>query len=153
MPNMTAMVDLVMCILIFFMMAADFESGTWLPGKFEAAGFAKRTPSSDLKVDVHVRIVWNGGRPTAEVTSGGTAKRFPVSARPAGLVAELTALRGRMSKDCRVVLKPDGELDYQDIASVFNAVRDSGFDHIAFAVPTETRPVAPTIFQRPAGGA
>jgi biopolymer transport protein ExbD len=152
MPNMTAMVDLIMCILIFFMLASKFVvSETFLPSSMPVdMGFSDRTNNA---ASVEVNLIL-GMRPGAfgvvvDLPDGSYNKTIPAPgvkpatdeeylttmARYMGTVAaELKRRKADLAGKVRVILKPTPDLEYKYIVGVFGAVQDAGFDNICFAV-------------------
>jgi biopolymer transport protein ExbD len=152
MPNMTAMVDLIMCILIFFMLASKFVSAeTFLPSSMPVdMGFSDRT-SNPASVEVNLMLNLRSGAfgVVVDLPDGNYQKTIPAPgvkpstdeeylntmARYMGSVtAELKRRKADLAGKVRVIIKPTPDLEYKYIVGVFGAVHDAGFDNICFAV-------------------
>ena len=146
MPNMTAMVDLVMCILIFFMLGSTFAPdlyGLTTPTpKDVGISTGGPSPADDLPLPITVRSGGTGlsvtipveGRSLTvrladdEIRAAGPVRRDAL----ARLSGELAARRAALGGKVRLVLRPERAAEYRHIAVVLEAGRDAGFAEIAF---------------------
>lgn len=153
MPDMTAMVDLVMCILIFFMLGSKFvQSETFLPSSMPVnLGFGGSPPAASADTEVPLVLELKSGAfgVVVEMPDAKGTRIIPAPSEKtddeerylqllAGYMKKVTSELGRRKADMgskvRVVLKPDPGLQYRYIVGVFGAVLDAKFDNIAFAV-------------------
>ena len=158
MPNMTAMVDLVMCILIFFMMGSKFlKPETFLSSSMPVSlGFGSQTVSNDvetpLMIDLQrgafgVVVVMPAGNRSMQITPPSDRKEKEseyldqLDEYMEKVTAELSKRRADLGRDVRLVLKPDPQLEYKYIAGVFNACQKAknsdgtvAFKDISFAM-------------------
>jgi biopolymer transport protein ExbD len=152
MPNMTAMVDLVMCILIFFMLGSKFaQSETFLPSAMPLnVGFSGAASNSpDVEVNLTLELKRGGGLGVVvELPGGNGVTQIPApSSKPSDeqylsvfadymkkVTGVLKARRSELSGKIRVVIKPEAALEYRHIVGVFGACLEAGFDNIVFAL-------------------
>jgi biopolymer transport protein ExbD len=150
MPNMTAMVDLIMCILVFFMLASRFIAvETFLPGALptdqglSAAPPAGDIPPTSLLVDlsaggglgVTVDLPQSGTRiaPPAAVAADEPAQLAAMQRYMAQVTAALRQIQRTTAGGVRVVLRPAPEVEYRHLVRVFGALLDADFKQVAFA--------------------
>lgn len=155
MPNMTAMVDLVMCILIFFMLGSKFvQPETFLPSSMPVdLGFgAVSKPKNDVDVPLILDLKQGGGLGVVvNLPEGNTNRQITApSERPRDekearrmlkdymkrVTAVLDQRRQALAGKIRVIIRPVPALEYQYVAGVFGACLDAKFDNIAFAIST-----------------
>jgi biopolymer transport protein ExbD len=152
MPNMTAMVDLVMCILIFFMLGSKFiQPETFLPSSMPVdLGFGAASKSNDINVPLILDLKRGGGLGVVvNLPEGNTNKQITApSERPRDekesrkmlkeymkrVTAVLEARKQQLAGKIRVIIRPTADLEYQYVAGVFGACLDAKFDNIAFAI-------------------
>ena len=138
-PNMTPLVDVVMVILIFLMLAGSFEQGGWflqssMPIKNEGGGQApppKPGTIPDEPLDIRVdnspdgfRVVAGDIRSTGDRDSLKAAleqkrKQFEATGTPPGKV--------------QVVLMPGRNVKYVNLITVYEAALRAGFTKVGFA--------------------
>lgn len=140
-PNMTPMVDVVMCILIFFMLGSSFAvCELYLPSN---------TPAIDRSVGPHpgtepipavrnyIRLRYVGGRTLAiAFGSAPMADLVTCSADPASTASLPDLLRVKqrqLSPDAQLIIAPDRGVPYQAVISTYDACRNARFAHVAFA--------------------
>ena len=136
-PNMTPMVDIVMCILIFFMLGTSFATpGLFLQNNTPAvskAGLGQnvaelRLPAVQNKIELHVaagRTVVACFGATLPLDAAGTAQ----------LGALLGQKRGQLSDDVQILIAPDKGVRYQDVITVYDRCINARFKHVAFVAP------------------
>lgn len=137
-PNMTPLVDVVMVILIFLMLAGSFGSGehymVTLGGMVSDKGVASdKPPPPDFVPPVMVEVTVN--------RDGGV--RLPGSAtavqQDAKLVELLTAkfdavkASGTDPKNIQLILKPDANTEWEKLAPVYDAGLRAKFLKVGFA--------------------
>ena len=137
-PNMTPLVDVVMVILIFLMLAGSFASAEHflrsnMPFKEEAAGQAKMPEGFIPDEPLPIRVY----SPTPDRFVAQAGKIQVEDAR--SLTAQLTQLRlayetNDLSPDkVQIVITPSGNVKYKYLIEVYQAAMDAGFKKIAFA--------------------
>ena len=149
MPNMTAMVDLIMCILIFFMLAGKFiATETFLPGALPTdSGPASRLTDEIVPPSLLVDLSVGGGLGVVvDLPQSGVRIAAP-AAVPADEEAQLAAMKRYMAQvtgelrrvhdattgELRVVLRPAPDVEYRHVVRVFGALLDADFKKVAFA--------------------
>lgn len=128
--NMTPMVDVVLCLLVFFMAATrlyDWDENEFVVNVPAVTDAAPLTAAPD---DLSLSIV----RPGVVVVG---ASSYDLT----GLAALLTEARGRYA-DQGVVIRGDAGLSYQDLADVLSTCDSAGIRNVRL-------PVRP---REPAGG-
>ncbi len=137
-PNLTPMVDVVMCILIFFLLSSSLATAQLYLSHATPKG--PRGPTQETVGEEHLPAVRHrltvssaGGRARVAafgVTvedldgSGGAAVTLPKL-----LAAKRTVLAG----DAQLVLAVDKNVRYQDAITVYDACLKAGFGNVAFA--------------------
>lgn len=147
-PNMTPLVDVVMVILIFLMLAGSFAGSTrYLMSKqgIHAAGTGKSTqkPDPNQPPDINIRI----DKPTTfnldQVNTAFVAQcASPVikpTSSPEQLQAQLEAIRDKMTAagtpldKLQIVLQPGRNVKYQAVLEVYSAALQAKFTKVAMA--------------------
>jgi biopolymer transport protein ExbD len=128
--NMTPMVDVVLCLLVFFMAATrlyDWDESQFIVRVPEVSDAAPLTAAPD---DLTLTIVAPG-----QVKVGETD--YDLS----GLTKMLREVRARYA-DQGVLIRGDKSLNYQDLADVLGACESAGIRNVRLPVrPRETTPV------------
>lgn len=107
-PSLTPMIDVVFLLLVFFMLAARFDTGAALPLSLPSGTGAAYSGPPRL-VEVTARGVMLNGAPLPE----------------AGLVAALAPLM--QGPDDTIVLRPRAGAGVQDVVTVIDRLRGAGF--------------------------
>lgn len=120
--NMTPMVDVILCLLIFFMAATKLYD--WDDQQFEVRvpEVGKAAPLIAAPEDLEVTIVAPG-----QVDVQG--RKYDLS----GLTRLLTDAHGRYS-DQGVLVRGDASLAYQDLADVLSACETAGIRNVRLPV-------------------
>ena len=129
--NMTPMVDVVLCLLVFFMAATrlyDWEENEFVVSVPQVAGAGPMTAAPD---DLTLTIV----RPGLVAIESGT---YDLDA----LSAHLRAARSRYA-DQGVVIRGDSNLNYQDLADVLSACDAAGIRNVRLPVRPRDDVAAP----------
>lgn len=136
-PNLTPLVDVVIVVLIFLMLAGSFGGAThFLESKFVPTGKLKRVTDSapqTLTIDLFIADASDG--------IGFTVRGVGVSATSdLGLLTDRLRTKaadfadaGLAPGDVRVVLHPRGNVRYAHLTSVYEAAARAHFSKIAFA--------------------
>lgn len=139
-PNMTPLVDIVMVILIFLMLAGSFAGSEWylvsdLPLREAGAGNVAPPPGGFpkyelLEIRVDMNATHDGFVARAGQVQTGDAKT---------LSAELTKLNDSYQKagsgpdKIQVIISPGRAVKYESLVSVYQAALDAKFTRIGFA--------------------
>lgn len=143
-PNMTPLVDVVMVILIFLMLAGSFAgTARFIMSKasIRASGVGhvpidpKHPPP--LETPLNVEIITKditGGFWATWSTPGGAKRTDDPEVLQAGLEhqREVFVSNGTDPKSIQVILKPDRGVKYQDLIKVYQAANAAKIDRIAF---------------------
>jgi biopolymer transport protein ExbD len=124
--NMTPMVDVVLCLLVFFMAATrlyDWDENEFVVKVPQVAEAAPLTAAPD---DLELTIVKPGAVAVGETTYS-----------LAGLGALLREARDRYA-DQGVVIRGDATLNYQDLADVLSACDGAGIRNVRLPVRPRT---------------
>lgn len=126
--NMTPMVDVILCLLVFFMAATrlydwdDSEFAVNVPEVSEAA------PATAAPDDIVVTIVKRGMVTIAETS-------YDVD----HLVTYLREARSRYTNQ-GVVIRGDASLSYQDLADILSACDEAGIRNVRLPVRSREEP-------------
>jgi biopolymer transport protein ExbD len=122
--NMTPMVDVILCLLVFFMAATrlyDWDESEFLVNVPEVAEAAPATAAPD---DLILTVIKRG-----EVSVGES--RYNLDQ----LVSLLSEAKGRYINQ-GVVIRGDATLAYQDLAEVLSACDEAGIRNVRLPVRT-----------------
>lgn len=131
-PNLTALADVALVILIFFMLVGSFGSehylSTHVPLVEQGAGAGSQwVPNEPLEIDV--QSVGNHFQAIA-----GRIKTSDASA----LTQQLTLMREQLSKagtpadSVQVIVRPTRQTRYDDLIQVYQSALNAGFSKVAF---------------------
>ncbi len=137
-PNMTPLVDVVMVILIFLMLAGSFESGGWflqssMPIKKEGGVAAPPDPSKipDEPLDIRVDNSADGFRVRAgDISTQGDRAQLKALLEQKRKQFEAT---GTPPSRVQVVLMPGRNVKYNNLITVYEAALRAGFTKVGFA--------------------
>jgi biopolymer transport protein ExbD len=142
-PNMTPLVDVVMCILIFLMMVGTFalaehymlQKATQLAA---ATSESAAPPPPDFRpddtTDIRLNMPPTGDRFIASIGSKRTSD-------PAELATELRRIfeqlqgAGQKKEDLKVIIRPSGDVKFEYCMAVYEAASSAGFESITYAMP------------------
>jgi biopolymer transport protein ExbD len=137
-PNMTPLVDVVMVILIFLMMAGSFSQGGWflqstVPIKAKGGAQVQLPPGTipDEPLEVRIDNAADGFRVVAgDIRSTGDREqlRFALAQKLAAFDAA-----GTKKENVQVVLMPGRNVKYENIVAVYEAALRAGFTKVGFA--------------------
>jgi biopolymer transport protein ExbD len=139
-PNMTPLVDVVMVILIFLMLAGSFVGQEWflvsnLPFSEKGAG-AAAPPAGfipDEPLDIRVDL-----RPTGDGFIA-TAGQIRVDNNQDALTTQLLRMRkqlnaaGKTTDTIQVKINPGRNVKYKHLIAVYEAALRADFEKVAFA--------------------
>lgn len=142
-PNMTPMVDVVMCILIFFMLGTSLAAPELFlksktaaidKGGLGAAQGTQKLPAVLLRIEL-----------TRSPGDGSTlVKAFNEAPLPMGKIgdtdqsrneaifAKLAARRKTISDDMQVLIVPSKDVPWQDVITIYDACVKLEFKQVAF---------------------
>jgi biopolymer transport protein ExbD len=140
-PNMTPMVDVVMCILIFFMLGSSFV----MPELFLKSNMAAidkgglGTEQGHQKLpSVKMNIVLKRQGENTWVSAGDTAPMQMNKlddldqSNNEGIFNRLAERRKSISDDVQVLIVPEGKVPYQDVITVYDYCTKLQFKQVAF---------------------
>jgi biopolymer transport protein ExbD len=137
-PNMTPLVDVVMCILIFLMLAGSFEKGGWflqssMPIKKEGGAGAPPDPNKIPDEPLDIRVDNSGDGFVArvgDVTVRGD--RTELKDKLETKRRQFEAAGTKLDK-VQVVLMPGRNVKYNSLILVYEAALRAGFVKVGFA--------------------
>jgi biopolymer transport protein ExbD len=131
--NITAMVDIIFCLCVFFMCSLHFKQ---LEGKFDT-WLAKDKGSQGMPVgsviqEIRVALFWNDQ--TGEVTRKIGTRVVPEDDHLQQLLAESYADFKQMNKpDISLTIDADPKVPWQEIVNVINLGKRVGIEKVEFA--------------------
>jgi biopolymer transport protein ExbD len=144
-PNMTPMVDVVMCILIFFMLGTSLavpdlflKSSTPAVDKEGLSNDPGSTKLPAVRMSIKMSRVAVGAREVTAVTAFNEA---PLLMSDVGdkdqslndaIMARLAARRKSISDDVQVLIVPDKNVPYQDVITIYDFCVKLEFKQVAF---------------------
>jgi biopolymer transport protein ExbD len=135
-PNMTPLVDVVMVILIFLMLAGSFGTSehylvsTTPPDGVGAPSTAKTTDAEPVSIELQVNP-YGGVRVPGHAAV--IADRAELTDTLTRLLSRITTEAGRKNSDVRLVLRSDGGVEWGTLAPIYDAALGAKFEKIAFA--------------------
>jgi biopolymer transport protein ExbD len=136
-PNMTPMVDVVMCILIFFMLSATFAMPelylTSNTPAVEKQGLSNTTATEQIPAVRNYIQLKRLGDQTVASAFGAPGTADLVSDTASGLPGLLKAKGQQLSKDVQIIIAPENRVPYKDVIAVYDACIAAHFEHVAFA--------------------
>ena len=137
-PNMTPLVDVVMVILIFLMMAGSFSQGGWflqssVPIKSKGGAQADVPPGlvPDEPLEVRIDNSADGFRVLAgDIRSSGDKEQLRAALEQKRVQFERV---GTAKEKVQVVLMPGRNVKYENIVAVYEAALRAGFSKVGFA--------------------
>jgi biopolymer transport protein ExbD len=137
-PNMTPLVDVVMVILIFLMLAGSFAGTTRFLVSHQGihakgVGGAKPDPNKPIETPIEIHINSTMGGFVAEGTG------IKATNSPDSIKASLEAKReqfnaaGTPTEQLQVVLYPGKRVKYQDLIQIYQAALQAQYTKVAFA--------------------
>jgi biopolymer transport protein ExbD len=137
-PNMTPLVDVVMVILIFLMMAGSFSQGGWflqssVPIKSKGGPQTAVPPGfvPDEPLEVRIDNSADGFRVQAgDIRSAGDREQLKLALEQK---AGQYQAAGTAKEKIQVVLMPGRNVKYESIVTVYEAALRAGFVKVGFA--------------------
>ena len=140
-PNMTPMVDVVMCILIFFMLGSSLATPELFlksnTAAIDKAGLGSEKGTQKLPdVRMNIKLVRQGD---TTYVSAFDDQLMPMDAiasadqsANAAIFAKLGARRKTISDDVQVLIAPDNNVPYQDVITIYDDCTKLAFKQVAF---------------------
>ena len=141
-PNMTPMVDVVMCILIFFMLGSSFASPelylTSNTPAVEKGGLSNTAENDKIPaVRDYIQLQRVGDQTVAAAFGSSPTADLVTLSDNSGSTASLPDLlrvkQRAMSKDVQIIISPKSDVPYKDVIAVYDACVNAHFEHVAFA--------------------
>ena len=139
-PNMTPMVDVVMCILIFFMLGSSLTPELFLQSNTAIDKTGLGTETADQKLpSVRVNIVMQRVGDTTLVSAFGAKPMKmnkvddPDQSDDQQLSGYFQTKKKTLSDDVQVIIVPEKKVPYQDVITVYDYCTKSQFKQVAFA--------------------
>lgn len=140
-PNMTPMVDIVLCILIFFMLGASITvPEMFLTSKtaVDKAGLGNENVDTKMPAVRMNIVVHRQGDETFVTAFDATPLRMdpldsPDQSHNQVIADTLLAKKQRLSDDVQVIIVPDKLVPYQDVITIYNDCVRAKYQQVAFA--------------------
>lgn len=144
-PNMTPMVDIVMCILIFFMLGSSLAvPELYLTSVPAINNKGLGTMNTDAKlpaVSKWIKMVRIGSETKVEAFDHvfeGIGELSPTAGSPSRaevIGAQLASIHDQLSKDVQIIIAPEATVPYQDVVTMYDLCIKARFENVAFASP------------------
>jgi biopolymer transport protein ExbD len=141
-PNMTPMVDVVMCILIFFMLGSSFiVPELFLQNSMPAidkAGLGTEASNQKLPaVRLNIKLRRQGDDTWVSAFDSALMKMSKIGDPDTSLNDQIGAAFANknetLSKDVQIIIQPDKMVPYQDVITVYDYCMKAKFQQVAFA--------------------
>ena len=138
-PNMTPLVDVVMVILIFLMLAGSFASAEHflvsnLPVVQSGAGGEQPPPGFIPDEPIDIRVDNNAATGSFLATAGkiqtGDVQQLTAQLRAMRIKLNAT---GKSDDKIQVKIGPARNVKYKDLVAVYEAALNAGYKKVAFA--------------------
>ena len=140
--NVTAMVDIIFCLCLFFMCSFHFKQlqgriDSWLP---KDVGVNAGTPENVLLEEIRVIIRYEQGQGT--ITKLGSQKVASMQELGDLLLQSYGDYEkvGKTKSDVPIIIDAFPEVPWKDVINVMNAAKVRGLEKIQFAAPIPTLP-------------
>lgn len=133
--NLAPMVDVMMCLIIFFLLASRLVSAQYRGVELARAASAQEIERSALGPKVVVNIRPTGGPAAAAeyVVLGWDGRRATERVLNAGELVEHLRTRAAERGEPRCVVRADREVSYADVETVLRACGLAGLRRIVFS--------------------
>jgi biopolymer transport protein ExbD len=138
-PNMTPLVDVVMVILIFLMLAGSFERGGWflqssVPIKKEGGSKSEVDPTKVPDQNLEIRVDNSGDGFVARIGGDTTVRGDRAQLKTAlDKKREMFEQTQTDLNKVQVVLMPGRNVKYNSVILVYEAALRAGFKKVGFA--------------------
>jgi biopolymer transport protein ExbD len=136
-PNMTPLVDVVMVILIFLMLAGSFGTGEkYMIATSRAHGGPQTTSPEPQPLTIELRINENGGVrvpwQTGAAITDNAALKDELEQRLAKVLRENAGV-GTTASNVELILRPDAGVEWDKLAPVYDVAVRAKYEKIGFA--------------------
>jgi biopolymer transport protein ExbD len=140
-PNMTPMVDVVMCILIFFMLGSSFLAPElFLQNNVRAVdkGLSNETPEQKLpSLPLNILLRRQGDATYVSAFDSKLLKmdglNDPDQSSNRQILAYFQEKKKSLSDDVQLIIFPDKQVPYQDVITIYDFCTKARFKQVAFA--------------------
>jgi len=148
-PNMTPMVDVVMCILIFFMLGSSFVMPelflkSSMPAIDNGGLGTKNVDTKMPAVKLWIKMSREGDSTIVRAFDAAPMKMGKIDPETGKMSDEDKKLDGfileyfqkkqpGLSSDVQIIIKPDSKVPYQDVILIYNHCMVAQFKQVAFA--------------------
>ena len=141
-PNMTPMVDVVMCILIFFMLGSSFVMPElFLKSSMPAIdknGLGETAVDNKMPaVKLWIKMSREGEDTIVRAFDWAPQKLDKVSdtdqTTNEHILKNFKAKQENLSPDVQIIIKPDAKVPYQDVITIYDYCMEAKFKQVAFA--------------------
>jgi biopolymer transport protein ExbD len=138
--NITAMVDIIFCLCVFFMCSLHFKQlegkfDTWLPKSKGAQGM----PLNAVIEEIRVALFWDEAK--QEVVRKIGTRVVPEDEILQELMAESFADFKRLNKpDISLTIDAEAKVPWGDVVNIINLGKRVGIDKVEFAFGTKSGP-------------
>lgn len=139
--NLTAMIDVVFLLLVFFLLATSFKVGEEV-FRMDLPARGTAEPDPFLLLDEPLRIVVSSTRPGAAGLRIQLSDPFPPVPHPDALYRFLNERRvgpnrltGLFAPAHPIVIEPTATARWEHVMEVFNAIARAEYTNISFASP------------------
>ena len=137
-PNMTPMVDVVMCILIFFMLGTTIATPELFlksnTAAIDKAGLGDQPGLQKLPaVRMTIKLNTVGGKTVVSAFDGPPTKMDEMAGpKETAIHARLAGLQNKISDEVQVLIVPDKSVPYQDVITIYDYCTELKFKQVAF---------------------
>lgn len=135
-PNMTPLVDVVMVVLVFLMLAGSFGAADhYLSARMADRGSAAALPAVPPGDKEVLEVLMSRGRGGAFAAHAGDIRAADAGTLSSRLEAKrrLYARHGTPVEDIRLVIRPTADVPYDHVAAAYDAALRAGYTDVAFA--------------------
>jgi biopolymer transport protein ExbD len=136
--NVTAMVDVIFCLCIFFMCSFHFKQlegriETWLP---KDRGVFHGTPQKIVLEEIRVFMKWDAqsGRTIRQVNNRATGSDQELMSTILAMVADYKKAN---KTDFPVLIDATADVPWQDVVHVMDMCKKENIERLEFAAPME----------------
>jgi len=143
-PNMTPMVDLVMCILIFYMLSSTFMMPELfltnnMPAINKVGLGDEKTDTKMPEVRMSIKMVRKDNVTWVSAFESKLMKMNKIDDEDQSynqaILAEFEGRRQGISPTVQIILKPERFVPYQDVITIYDFCARADYKQVAFAAP------------------
>jgi biopolymer transport protein ExbD len=142
--NVTAMVDVIFCLCLFFMCSFQFKQlegkiDTWLP---KDRGVNQGPPQQVVLEEIRVFMKWDAGR-NATIRKVGSRGEVGTDQDLMAIVLQMTNDYKKLGKsEFPVLIDATADVPWEDVIHVMDLCKKEKLERIEFAAPLEYKPSA-----------